>query len=511
VSLTSSSGAGAEQGDRPNHLDGRRGEVAAELGLQRGGGVVLARHHAEPVVVFDGDAPEPGVVGVGAWLLVRPPYAFPIAPVEEKSPRAPKRAVVIGAGFAGLAAADALRAGGAEVAVFEARDRVGGRVWSAPFGDGAVIERGGEFVMPDYEVMRGLAERFGIPLIRKGTPYGRRVPVGEEAVSAAGLAEAFERIGASSASGTRGDLDGASARGGTGAGDVRSVAEAVGALGLEPRLASLIKTRIAISNGHPAEDLEVSVLAESASTFGDFDNYTLAGGNMSLADALAAELGDAVHLAAPVRRVRWSGDAVTVYTDSGETAADALVIAIPTAPLAAIEFDPPLAGPTAEALRAVTYGHNAKLFLRLLSPAPPSAIMSVAGCFWSYTQLGADGEPAPFLVGYTGTGAAVDALSGNGDPERWVAALLALRPDLDLDPDPAHALLSTWHDDPWVRGAYSARSLASPLRDADLTKPIGPLHFAGEHTAGEWHGLMEGALRSGLRAAAQILGSEPEL
>jgi monoamine oxidase len=399
------------------------------------------------------------------------------------------RVAVIGAGFAGLAAADALRAGGAEVTVFEARDRVGGRVWSVPFGDGAVVERGAEFILPDYEVMKGLAARFGIPLILKGTPYGRRVPVGEETVSAAALEDAFERIG-------RGVAPGAG-----------SVAAAVDALGLEPRLAKLIKTRVAISNGHPAEDLEAAVLDESASTFGDFANHTLAGGNMSLADALAAELGDAVHLSAPVRRVRWSGDAVTVATDAGETAADALVVAIPTAPLAEIEFDPPLAGPTAEALRAVTYGQNSKLFLRLLSPAPPSAIMSVAGCFWSYTQLGAEGRPAPFLVGYTGTRAAIDALGGSQDIERWVAALVALRLDLDLDP--ANALLSSWHDDPWVGGSYSARSIASPLRDDNLTQPIGPLFFAGEHTAGEWHGLMEGALRSGRRAAAQVLGSGP--
>jgi monoamine oxidase len=47
------------------------------------------------------------------------------------------RVVVVGAGFAGLAAADSLRARGAEVTVLEARGRVGGRVWSVPFGDGA--------------------------------------------------------------------------------------------------------------------------------------------------------------------------------------------------------------------------------------------------------------------------------------------------------------------------------------------------------------------------------------
>lgn len=401
-----------------------------------------------------------------------------------------KRVVVVGAGFAGLAAADALRAGGAEVTVLEARDRVGGRVWSVPFGEGAVVERGAEFILPGYEAMESLAARFGIGLVLKGTPYGRRIPVGDEAVTQEELEAVFARIGAAPV-----------AAGG-------SVAEAVDALGLEPRMATLVENRIATSNGHPSEDLEAAVLEEGASTFGDFDNFTLAGGNQELAKALAAELGDAVHLGEPVRRVRWSDAGVTLATHAGEIEAEAAVIAIPTAPLAEIEFEPPLEGATAEALRAVVYGQNSKLFVRLRSPAPPSAIVSVAGHFWSYTQLGADGEPAPFLVGYTGTAAAIEALGGNDEPERWHAALLALRPDLDLDPDPAAALLSSWHEDPWVRGSYSARSVSSPLRDADLARPLGPLHFAGEHTAGEWHGLMEGALRSGLRAAGQVLARD---
>jgi monoamine oxidase len=400
-----------------------------------------------------------------------------------------KRVVVVGAGFAGLAAADALRAGGAEVTLLEARDRVGGRVWSVPFGEGALVERGAEFILPGYDSMEALSARFGIPLVLKGTPYGRRVPVGREAVSEVALESAFERL-----------VEGV--RGGAG-----SAADAVAALDLDPPLSALIRTRVSISNGHPAEDLEASVLDEGASTFGDFDNHTLEGGNMRLAQALAGELGDAVHLSSPVRLVRWSRQEATVETERGEVVADAAVIAVPTRPLGEIEFDPRLEGPTAEALRAVTYGQNSKLFVRLRSPAPPSAIMSVAGHFWTYTQLGPGGEPAPFAVGYTGTAAAVEALGNSDAIERWVAALVALRTDLDLDPDPAAALLSSWHEDPWAQGSYSARSLSSPLRDDDLARPIGPLHFAGEHTAGEWHGLMEGALRSGRRAAEQILAS----
>jgi monoamine oxidase len=87
-------------------------------------------------------------------------------------------------------------------------------------------------------------------------------------------------------------------------------------------------------------------------------------------------------------------------------------------------------------------------------------------------------------------------------PAKWADAVRALRPDLEYADAPP--LLSTWHDDPWARGAYSARTLSSPLDDEALARPLGVVTFAGEHTAARWHGLMEGALRSGVRAATQV-------
>ena len=145
--------------------------------------------------------------------------------------------MIVGAGFAGLAAADALRAGGIEVTVLEARDRVGGRVWSVPFA-GSVVERGAEFILPGNTAVESLAARFDLPLVRKGTPYGRREPRGGEAVSGAELEAVFDRIAA-------GDPPPAAA----------TVAEAIGGLGLEPRMAALIRARIEVSMGHPADDL----------------------------------------------------------------------------------------------------------------------------------------------------------------------------------------------------------------------------------------------------------------
>lgn len=149
------------------------------------------------------------------------------------------------------------------------------------------------------------------------------------------------------------------------------------------------------------------------------------------------------------------------------------------------------------------YGQAAKLFVALRTPAPPSQTLSVPERFWCYTQLGQDGEPLPFVGAFAGSPGALESLEVAAGPGRWLEALGRLRPDLDLDV--RTVLLSTWAEDPWVQGAYSARSASLPLDKELLRRPVGPLVFAGEHTAGAWHGLMEGALRSGERAARELL------
>jgi monoamine oxidase len=78
--------------------------------------------------------------------------------------KAGMRVVVVGAGLAGLAAADALRRAGADVVVVEARDRVGGRVFSKRLCNGAVVEMGAEFILPGSALTRELAARFRLGL-----------------------------------------------------------------------------------------------------------------------------------------------------------------------------------------------------------------------------------------------------------------------------------------------------------------------------------------------------------
>ncbi len=70
--------------------------------------------------------------------------------------------------------------------------------------------------------------------------------------------------------------------------------------------------------------------------------------------------------------------------------------------------------------------------------------------------------------------------------------------------------ITTWNDDPWAGESYSALTVTVADGDDDvMAAPVGRVHFAGEHTAGAWAGLMEGALRSGARAASEVLSQTP--
>ncbi len=398
------------------------------------------------------------------------------------------RALVVGAGFAGLAAADELHRAGVEVTVLEARDRVGGRVWSVPFA-GGVVERGAEFILPGYRTLMEIADRLGLRLVRKGTLYGDREPRGAQPVTREQVREAAAWIASEPAR----------------AGGSGTLLDALATYELDPAVAEAIRARLEVSCAYPAEDLAGSVLKEGAAAFGRFDSYTVEGGNDRIASAIVAALDDRVRLASPVRRLAWSESEVRARAGTHVEVADVAVVAVPAALMGSITFEPPLPADVSCAAQAVRYGQAAKLFVPLRAPAPPSATLSVPGRWWCYTQLAPDGQPAPFVAAFAGSPGALERLEVHAGPGRWLNELERLRPDLELDPD--GALVSTWDTDPWARGAYSAESVASPIETDTLTRALGPLALAGEHTAGPWHGLMEGALRSGIRAAQQVLQS----
>jgi monoamine oxidase len=363
------------------------------------------------------------------------------------------------------------------VIVFEARDRVGGRVHSTRLDNGAVVELGAEFILPGYDVLRGTAARLGLELYEKGTLYGDREPRDGPPVTREELLAA----------------DAALLNPGTG-----SIADALERLVPSPGARRAVAARLAVSSAYELEDQDASTLAEGATRFGDFPSHGVVGGNDRLALALAEQLGGAVRTSTAVTRVAWSADGVVLRAGTGEVSADGCVIATPAPHALELEWDPPLPRWKQDALATVRYGQAAKLFLALVASAPPSQTLSVPLRFWTWTQHG-----IPVAASFAGSPSALESLEIDRGPGRWAEAVRRLRPDLEFADVPP--LLSTWHDDPWARGAYSARTLSSPLDDEALARPVGAVAFAGEHTAGPWHALMEGALRSGLRAASEAV------
>ena len=358
--------------------------------------------------------------------------------------------------------------------MLEARARVGGRVHSQRLANGAIVELGAEFILPGYDILRATASRLGLGLFEKGTLYGNRDPRGVGAVPAHALAAAASALDATSGG---------------------SAAELLARQVEDDAVRAAIASRIAVSTAHELDDQPASILEDGAAGFGDFPSHGIEGGNDGLAAALARSVP--VRLETPATRVAWHDAGVTVSAGDGELDAGACVIAIPAPHALELVFDPPLPEWKRHALTAVRYGQAAKLFLPLSETVAPSATLSVPDRFWTWTQHG-----SRVASSFAGTTSALERLGVDDGPGTWVRAVRALRPDLPYaDGEP---LLATWHDDPWARGAYSARSLSSPLDDGALARPVACVSFAGEHTAGAFHGLMEGALRSGLRAAAEI-------
>jgi monoamine oxidase len=333
-------------------------------------------------------------------------------------------------------------------------------------------------------VVEETARRLRLSLWEKGMAYGRREPRGGNgAVTEADLRGAADTIARA--------LQDPDRKSG-------SAAALLDQLDLPAPVREAVRARVEVSAATAATGVGADELAGLAA-FSDTPSAGVAGGNQAIAHALAEPLGTRLHLSDPVASIAWSDDGATVRTQHGVLTADAVVVAVPAPVVGTIWFEPELPARLRDALARLRYGHAAKLFVPLAERPRPSAVLSVPERFWTWTARAGD-EVQPVVHAFAGSQAALERLAVPDGAQRWLDAVARLRPDLRLARD--GAVLSTWSDDPWARGAYSVHTPGG--NDLALAAAYGRLVFAGEHTAGTYAALMEGALRSGARAAAQL-------
>lgn len=425
--------------------------------------------------------------------------------------------LIVGAGMAGLAAAGALRQGGCSVLILEARDRVGGRVWTRHEPDlTAPVEMGAEFVHGRVPEALGLLQAAGKAALaisgtrwhlRNGQLESRNGDLFEEIRAALERSRALEKPDVPFAT----FLD-------------RSLQE-----GLSPEACQLARTFVEGFDAADPARVSTHFVAREWGSGGMLDDvqFRPADGYSSIVAALAGELGRdriRLQLQTQVQRIRWVRGEVNVEaTTLGEpfsARANRAIVTLPLGVLQAqdsVQFVPALAAKR-EALAGLASGPVLKLGLRFRkafweeledgryrdasffhSPSTPFPT------FWTSLPL-----RAPLLTAWVG-GPKAAALSEHR-PEQIVrealgslAGLFGRAPAEGLELEASY--LHNWQRDPLSRGAYSyvlagggnaRRLLAAPLEET--------LFFAGEATE-EDAATVPSAIRSGLRAAREVKAS----
>jgi monoamine oxidase len=391
--------------------------------------------------------------------------------------------VVVGAGIAGMVAARRLADHGLDVVVLEARDRVGGRLWSHRLHNGEVVELGGEWISTGQAAVMSLAAELGLGLVDTGMDFISRDPVGgpsipeaEHARLAAALAARMDEIGSEGLASM-------------------TAAELVDGLGESGPAMTVLRSRL---QGTAAASLDSIAAAEIGEEFGigDEGGYVrVEGGN----DRLAIELGPGIDLrhGRLVTGVRQGADAARVLAGEEEYVADAVVLAVPPGALRKLECQPALPATVVSTLASLRMGMGAKV--AIATDEEPQLFrrqdMDIPAWYWS--GFGPDGVVRRAITGFAGSEIGVSALLA--DP---MARLSRAAPECALIGEP---VLADWGSDPLAGGCYSVIGPGQRAMLETLSVPIGRVHLAGEHVNGS--GTIDGAIRSGEAAARSVMAS----
>lgn len=423
------------------------------------------------------------------------------------SQRRKNSCIVIGAGFAGLAAAYRLKNAGWNVTVLEARDRLGGRVFSHKFvGADLICELGAEWVGESHERIKALCSDFKIPLQKHQfqdylLQNGKVSRPGEWGFSVKAKA-AFEKLITQYEKFTplqKQRLDKY---------DWWNYLEKIGFTDSDLRLRDLMdSTDFGESIRHVSAFAALAEYAES-SPKNEMD-YKMTGGNSRLAEEFAKRIGpENIRLGKPVSHLTQSRGTVTVRAGEEVFRADAVVCTVPIQSLLKIRFTPPL--PTAQTIAAeqLTYSRICKNSVlydeRFWRDENFSMVSDVTSHFYFHStqrQPGSQGILTSYAIGEK-----ADVLASQDEIRRMQIITRDLHELSDRAPTLARGIASyAWQRDEFTDGAYA---LYKPgqwfgIRPI-LQRPHGKVLFAGEHLA-DWQGFMEGAIETGEAAAEALI------